>query len=50
MQTHDVVARLQAILSGIRRLRASLYPVNWKYDPFLQIELELTALLRDIQD
>jgi len=45
----DIEARLEAILAHIRRLRASLYPANWKYDPFLQIELDLTALLKDIQ-
>ena len=46
----DIVARLGAILSGIRRLRASLYPEGWDADPLLQVERDLAALLKDIQD
>jgi len=43
------VARLGAILSGIRRLRASLYPADWTADPLYRIEQELASLLDDMR-
>lgn len=50
MDAPDIIARLQAIIDGIKRLRASHYPPDWTTDPWRHVEQELTALLEDMKN
>ena len=36
---------LEALLEKIRRLRESLYPPGWKYDPLYEVERELARII-----
>lgn len=49
MEAEKVTARIQEIIAGIRRLRASLYPPGWAADPWLLVQGELEALLEDMK-
>ena len=43
----DVRARLEALLARVRRVRKSLYPEGWTYDPLYRIQCDLEQLLED---
>lgn len=44
-----VIARIEALLSNIRQMRASFYPSDWTYDPLYRVEQELAEILEDMK-
>ena len=45
MPLRCLLADLEKLLARVRQIRASLYPPGWEYDPWLEVEREISRIV-----